>query len=252
MIKRLFKIAVALGIVAAIAGWLLSAPLFVSEKRIAAMEAGDVDKGQQVFWAGGCTSCHAEPKTKGDAKLVLKGGLEFKTPFGTFVAPNISPDPVAGIGSWSTGDFANAMLEGTTPDGSHYFPAFPYTSYSRMTDGDIADLWAFMKTLPKSDVKAPDHDVPFPFNIRRGVGMWKLLYFDAKPVAKFDNPSTQLQRGQYLVEGPGHCGACHTPRNILGGHDLNRWLAGGVSPERQRKNPQYHATQGRYWRLGRG
>lgn len=237
MIKKLFVAGIVLGVPVAIALWFLSAPSLLPNDRIVAMENGSVEKGQAVFWAGGCTSCHAKVTAKGDEKLKLAGGLEFKTPFGTFVAPNISPDEKAGIGSWSTADFANAMLLGTTPDGSHYYPAFPYTSYSRMSDGDVSDLWAYMQTLPKVSAKAPEHDVSFPFNIRRGLGLWKLLYLKPDPVASFDNPSAQLQRGQYLVEGPGHCGECHTPRNPVGGHDLSRWLAGGPAPEGKGKIP---------------
>lgn len=231
MIKKLAILCVVFGVIVAGFLWFLSAPNLLDPKRLATLPNGDVANGKTMFWAGGCASCHAAPKAKGEAKLQLAGGLELKTPFGTFRAPNISPDNENGIGGWSNADFANAMLKGITPNGSHYFPAFPYTSYARMNDKDVMDLWAFMKTLPQSPNKVADHDVPFPFNIRRAVGLWKWLYFKPKKVVELANASPQILRGQYLVEGPGHCSECHTPRNLIGGYDFSRWLAGGPSPE---------------------
>lgn len=228
----------ALGVgLAAVAGagiaWWLTAPKPVSAERletIAAIE-GDAAAGETIFWAGGCASCHAAPGAEDYARLVLSGGVRLTSDFGTFIAPNISPDPDAGIGSWSMSDFANAMLAGVSPDGSHYYPAFPYSSYVRMTDSDIADLFAFMKTLPESDVASMPHEVGFPFNIRRSLGGWKLLFFTDQPRVTLASEDPQLERGQYLVEGPGHCGECHTPRNLIGGFVANAWLSGAKNPE---------------------
>ena len=231
MIKKLAILCVVLGVIVAGFLWFLSAPEVLDSKRLANLPDGDIGNGRVMFWAGGCASCHAAPKSKGEAKLHLVGGLELKTPFGTFRAPNISPDKKNGIGNWSNSDFVNAMLMGVTPNGSHYFPAFPYTSYARMNDKDVMDLWAFLKTLPKMPNQVANHDLPFPFNIRRAVGLWKWLYFKQDNVIKLVNASPQLVRGQYLVEGPGHCSECHTPRNLIGGHDYSRWLAGGPAPE---------------------
>ncbi|MEE9375138.1 MAG: cytochrome c, partial [Rhizobiaceae bacterium] len=208
-----------------------------TKKQIAQFPSGDAKNGEMVFWAGGCASCHAADKAKGVAKLLLTGGHELKTPFGIFRAPNISTDKRVGIGAWSLGNFANAMKNGVRPDGSHYFPAFPYTSYTRMTDKDVADLWAFMKKLPESANKVADHSIPFPFNIRRGLGLWKWLYLDKTSVLQVANENSELLRGRYLVEALGHCGECHTPRNIIGGMDKTRWLAGGVGPEGKEKIP---------------
>ena len=132
-----------------------------------------------MFYAGGCTSCHATPGQ--DDKTRLGGGLGLKSPFGTFYVPNISPDPNDGIGKWSEADFVTAMLKGTSPDGRHYFPAFPYTSYQRMRVEDVRDLFAHIKTLPAVQGKVRDHDVPFPFNVRRSLGGWKFLFLDGKP-----------------------------------------------------------------------
>ena len=229
--KKLALAAVVLGALAAIVLWVLSAPNPLSAEKVAVLPRGDAARGETVFWAGGCTSCHSARGSKGDDKLVLAGGLELKTPFGTFRAPNISPDLENGLGNWSLEDFANSMKRGVSPSGQHHYPAFPFTSYARMTDGDVADLFAFLKTLPSSANAVPDHDLGFPFNIRRGLGLWKLIYLDPAPVVTLDNPDEKLARGRYLVEALGHCGECHTPRNPIGGPDKTRWLAGGEGPE---------------------
>jgi mono/diheme cytochrome c family protein len=167
---------------AAAAGWILSAPVRLDAATLAALHPGDAVKGERIFNAGGCASCHAQPKAEGDARLKLAGGIELKTPFGTFVPPNISQDKKDGIGAWSLEDFANAMMKGVSPSGENLYPAFPYTSYARMKPSDVADLYAFMKTLPAIAGKAPDHRLAFPFNIRRGIGLWKRLYLDSEPV----------------------------------------------------------------------
>ena len=218
-------------------GWVLSAPQLLTAPQIAAFPDGDAKSGEMVFWAGGCSSCHAKPKSKDEAKFLLAGGMELKTPFGTFVVPNISPDKLHGIGNWSLAEFANAMKLGVSPDGSHYYPAFPYSSYSRMNDKDVADLWAFLNTLPTAAQPSKNHDLSFPFNIRRGLGLWKRLYLDPSNVIELPAAGQLLLRGQYLVEGTGHCGECHTPRNPIGGPDNGRWLAGGTAPEGNGKIP---------------
>lgn len=212
--------------------WFLTEPQRLDAATLAQLGAGDAARGERIFWAGGCTSCHARPKAEGDARLELAGGLELKTPFGIFVPPNISSDAQDGIGNWSVEDFANAMMRGVAPDGSHLYPSFPYTSYARMNPADVADLYAFMKTLPAVAGKAADHTLSFPFNIRRGLGLWKLLYLDDEPViALADDVPEGARLGQYLVEGPGHCGECHTPRDFAGGTDKTRWLSGAVAAE---------------------
>ncbi len=216
----------------AAAFWILTEPVRLDAAEIAAVESGDPVKGERIFWAGGCTSCHARPKAEGDAKLELVGGVELKTQFGTFVAPNISQDQTDGIGAWSAEDFANAVLKGVSPSGEHFYPAFPYASYTRMKTSDVADLYAFMKTLPAVAGKAPDHSLSFPFNIRRGLGLWKLFYVSPEPVVALNDGATEAQIvGRYLVEGPGHCGECHTPRDITGGTEKSQWLAGATAAE---------------------
>jgi mono/diheme cytochrome c family protein len=229
--KKLAAALVLLAIAAAAVFFWLTIPERVPADLLADIENGDATRGERVFYAGGCTSCHAAPGAKGDDRRKLAGGLGLKTPFGTFHAPNISPDPANGIGQWSGADFANAMLAGVSPRGSHYYPAFPYSSYVRMTAADVADLWAYMKTLPAAAEPNRAHELPFPFNVRRGLGLWKLLFLNDAPIATIDESNPKLVRGRYLVEGPGHCGECHTPRNWMGGMDLARWLAGGPAPE---------------------
>jgi len=194
----------------------------------------DVENGRIVFYAGGCASCHSAAGAQGDDKLLLSGGRAFASPFGTFYAPNISPDPEFGIGEWSVPDLANAMMKGVSPDGQHYYPAFPYTSYSRIEIADVVDLHAFLATLPASSATNLSHDLPLPFRIRRALGLWKLLYLNDRPIAEVP---PELARGQYLVESLGHCGECHTPRNAIGGMNTAAWLVGAPSPEGKGRVP---------------
>ncbi|WP_378943730.1 c-type cytochrome [Mesorhizobium sp. ANAO-SY3R2] len=232
VLKRLALAALALGCAGAATFWWLTTPERIDRDALAAMGAGDAARGQRIFDAGGCASCHARPKAEGEARLQLAGGVELKTAFGTFVAPNISPDQKDGIGAWSLEDFANAMLKGVSRDGQHLYPAFPYTSYARMQPADVADLHAFMKTLPPVAGRAPDHDLGFPFNVRRGLGLWKLLHLNDAPVVAFgDGTPEKVLHGRELVEGAGHCGECHTPRGFDGGSNNGLWLAGAVAAE---------------------
>jgi mono/diheme cytochrome c family protein len=192
--------------------------------------AGDPVNGERVFWAGGCASCHAAPGATGDARLIMSGGLRLPTEFGTFVVPNISPDQTDGIGAWTVGDLWNAMHHGTSPEGEHLYPAFPYTSYVHATPQDVADLKAFLDTLPPSDRADEPHELSFPFNLRITLGAWKMLNPAPDWVVTGDL-SPEEERGRYLVEGLGHCGECHTPRNMLGLREMQSWLAGGPNPE---------------------
>ncbi|UVK44482.1 cytochrome c [Mesorhizobium sp. AR07] len=231
-LKKLVGALVVLGGVGAVAGWFLSAPVRLDSETLAKLGPGDAARGKRIFYAGGCTSCHAKPGSQDVARLQLVGGLELKTPFGTFVPPNISQDPKDGIGAWSVADLANAMLKGVSPSGEHFYPAFPYASYARMKPADIADLYAFLKTLPAVAGKAPGNSLAFPFNIRRGIGLWKRLYLSDQPVVSLpEGTPDRVVAGRYLVEGPGHCGECHTPRDFAGGTKRNEWLAGAVAAE---------------------
>ncbi|WGW03129.1 cytochrome c [Tropicibacter oceani] len=225
--KRALKLLVPVAVIAAGVGLWLTAPAKVDAALIDGIE-GDAARGEAVFTAAGCASCHHAPKS--EDKLVLAGGQPFATAFGTFYAPNISPDPEHGIGAWDFPEFANAVLKGTSPEGQHYYPAFPYSSYTKMDPQDLADLFAHMQTLPPDATPSKPHDVGFPFNIRRSLGGWKLLFFSDDYVMEV---GPELERGRYLVETLAHCGECHTPRNPLGGLDKSRWLAGAPNPSGQ-------------------
>lgn len=227
--KRAVAVLAGLGVVAAALFLYLTAPAKLAEAAVSTA-APDLENGARIFRIGGCASCHAAKGAEGDARLLLGGGLRLPTPFGIFVAPNISPAP-EGIGGWSLADFVAAMTLGVSPDGRHYYPAFPYTSYARMAPSDLADLKAYLDTLPAVARPNEAHEVGFPFNIRRGLGLWKLLYLNPEPVARNAEMPAEAQLGGYLVEGPGHCGECHTPRSPIGGLDLSRWLAGAPNPE---------------------
>ena len=193
--------------------------------------------GEVVFNAGGCASCHAAPdEGKCDNPHYtdharLGGGRCLKTPFGTFNVPNISSDKVDGIGGWSDLQFVNALTRGISPTGENYYPAFPYTSYQRLTITDVLDLRAYLATLPAVAGKAPPHDLPLPFRWRRLLGGWKLLNLDGVGFAPDPHQSPEWNRGAYLVEGPGHCGECHTPRDLIGGARRALHLAGGPAPD---------------------
>ncbi|SMH42094.1 cytochrome c [Mesorhizobium australicum] len=229
---RKFAIGAALLAVAGGAAfWFLTVPERIPEAEIAALAPGDAARGERIFYAGGCASCHAAAQSDPVQPPRLSGGLRLVTDFGTFVAPNISQHPTDGIGNWSLADLANAMQKGVSPDGRHYYPAFPYASYARMKLADIADLHAFMKTLPAVEGKAPGNELGFPFNISRGIGLWKLVNLSPAPVLSLPGASEQVLAGQYLVEGPGHCGECHTPRDVTGGIDKTQWLAGAAAAE---------------------
>ena len=233
LIRRGVVVLVVLGIIGAVAAWFLSSPRPLDAAELASMPAGDAARGEHVFHASGCASCHARPGATAEEQLSLAGGLELDTPFGVFVAPNISSHPQDGIGRWSVADLANAMMRGVSPGGAHYYPAFPYTSYARMELSDVADLHAYLQTLPAVAGAAPGHRLDFPFNIRRAMGLWKMFFLDSGHATQLANASEQVARGRYLVEGPGHCGECHTPRNALGGLDKSRWLGGAPAAEGQ-------------------
>jgi mono/diheme cytochrome c family protein len=208
--------------------WWLTIPAAIPPSALT-LHVPNIDNGRTIFFAGGCTSCHATPKDEDRTRL--GGGFALNSPFGTFYVPNISPHPRDGIGAWSEAQFVTAMVKGTSPDGRHYYPAFPYTSYQRMHLEDVRDLFAFLKTLAPVEGRVRAHDLPFPFTVRRGLGLWKLLYLDGKPFEPAPAQSAEWNRGAYLVNGPGHCAECHSPRNFIGGIIARQRFAGGPNPE---------------------
>jgi len=196
----------------------------------------DPGNGERMFHAGGCASCHVSSDAQ-PGPWLLGGGLEMDTSFGIFRVPNISPHATSGIGRWTVLDFVNAMKFGVSPDGRHYYPAFPYASYSHMKIEDLMDLKAYLDTLPELDEPRQDHSLKFPWNIRAGIGLWKLANLDPAFVIFVPGKEEKLRRGRYLVEGPGHCGECHTARDWAGGLDNNRWLAGAPNPDGEGRIP---------------
>ena len=215
--------------------WMITAPQPRDMAPYAGL-TGDKVHGEQVFWATGCASCHAAVGATGDAVLLLSGGQKFASAFGTFLAPNISTDPVAGIGGWSLQAFVHAVQDGISPAGQHYFPAMPYVAYAGLVPQDVVDLKAYMDGLPASAVQSLPHEVGFPFNIRRSLGGWKFLFASDAYVVQGDL-SPQVQRGRYIAESMAHCGECHTPRNLLGGLKRGEWLGGAAMPDGKGKVP---------------
>jgi len=193
-----------------------------------ALAQGDAKRGEYLAKAAGCVGCHTEDK---EGAVPFAGGRALKTPFGTFFGPNITPDKTAGLGNWSEADFMRALRQGDRPDGSNYFPAFPYPSFTKITDADMRDLWAYLRTLPPSAKPSKEHDLWFFFGWRWLVTFWKWFYFTPGAFTPTPGASETVNRGAYLVQALGHCGECHTPRNFLGGPKSDRYLAGGKGPD---------------------
>lgn len=188
---------------------------------VAAAENGEIERGEYLVAAGGCASCHT---VRGGEPFA--GGAAIKTRFGDFYPPNITPHPEHGIGGWSDRDFIRAMREGVRPDGAHYFPAFPFTSYVLLSEADALAMKAYLFSLPAVDRASRPHEIPFPLNWRFLQGIWKLFFFRREGTGSARYP--EADRGAYLVEALAHCGECHTPRNSLGGLDRDLWMAGTV------------------------
>ncbi len=225
---RILTWLVAVGLIGFGVFWYLTRPSTLPDTAFVGL-TGDAGRGESVFWAAGCASCHMADGAKGDAQLVLTGGQKFPSDFGTFIAPNISPDPDQGIGGWDLPAFANAITRGVSPEGQHYYPALPYGAYNKMALQDVADLKSFMDGLPPSATPSLPHDIGFPFTIRRGLGLWKVLFLKTDWVITGDLTAQQT-RGRYISEAMAHCGECHTPRNPVGGLKRGLWLSGAPDP----------------------
>lgn len=205
--------------VAVAAAFFLAAPLFAADDA----EPSQIEKGQYLAHAGGCTTCHTADD---DGAAPLAGGRALVSPFGTFYSPNITPDLETGIGSWSDDDFVNALWEGLSPDGDHYFPAFPYTAYTGITRADALSIKAYLFSVAPVVSNNLEHDLPFYMSTRLAAGTWKKMYFDAQRFVAEPTQSEQWNRGAYLVRHLGHCGECHTPRGRLGVLLMDQELSG--------------------------
>jgi mono/diheme cytochrome c family protein len=212
--------------------WILTLPVVVPAAALPPHKS-NLANGETMFNIGGCSSCHAVPNDNPEKvdRTRLGGGLALKSPFGVFYAPNISSDARDGIGNWSEANFVTALWKGTSDHGTNLYPAFPYTSYRYMQLDDVRDLFAYLKTLPPVPGRSRRHELSFPFNERRLLGIWKLLFLGEGSFVPDPSKSAQYNRGAYLVNGPGHCAECHSPRNVLGGIIESQRFAGGPSPD---------------------
>ena len=201
--------------------WVALALLALTRAVPAAGEEDTIKRGEYLVRAGGCVSCHTVP-----AGQKFAGGRALKTPFGTFYSPNITPDPDTGIGGWTDTQFLRALHEGIRPDGANYFPVFPYTSFTRITDGDVLAIKAYLFSLPAVRRQNQPHDVALPFSWRLLQTGWKLLFFTPGRFRPTADRSAAYNRGAYLVTALAHCGECHTPRNFVGALRPSQWLAG--------------------------
>lgn len=211
--------------------WLLSAPRPLAVADIPAHTA-DLANGERLYNAAGCRSCHLPSADLKDVDPALPaGGKPLKTPVGTFYPPNLTPDAETGLGNWTDLEFVNAVQRGISPGGQHYIPAFPYTSYAAMRTEDVLDIRAYLATLPAVKSQPRAAEVPLAVVVRRGIGLWKWIGLDT---AKWQPDPAQTEtwnRGSYLVNGPGHCAECHTPRNIAMARKDGQAFAGGPHPE---------------------
>jgi len=206
--------------------------LLAAPPALAAEKSDAVARGEAVFHAAGGCSCHTDRPSHGPS---LAGGRAIKVPFGTFYSTNITPDRETGIGAWSEQDFVRSMREGVAPDGSSYFPVFPYTSFTRMSDADLSDLWTYLSAQPAVARANRRHEVRAPYGWRVLLPLWKWMYFRAGPSPPDPARPAQWNRGAYLVRGPGHCAECHTSRNRFGAIREDLQLAGAADgPEGER------------------
>lgn len=227
LVQRKMIVSATVLAVALLAFWIVTAPESVPSSALGP-HSPNLQNGKELLFAGGCPACHAPEK--GDLTK-LGGGVALKFPFGTFYSTNISSDPRDGIGGWTEAEFISAMVKGTSPDGRHLYPVFPYTSFRRMSLDDLRDLFAYLKTLPPVSGKSPPHELPFYLRIRRTLGVWKLLYLRTAQFKSNPAESPEWNRGAYLVNGAGHCAECHSPRNIFGATIDAQRFAGGPDPE---------------------
>lgn len=228
--------------------WLLTIPRPLPASAIPAHTA-NIANGEVLYTAGGCRNCHKpNAEQAGLDPNLPSGGFPLKTPIGVLYPPNLTPDAQTGIGNWSDLDFVNAVQRGISKSGQHLIPAFPYTSYAAMPVEDVLDIKAYLMSLPPVASPRREADIPIAFLLRRGLGLWKFLGLDTTTWRPDDSQTASWNRGSYLVNSPGHCGECHTPRNLIMTRDNSRFMMGGPHPEGQGKVPSLHGLvkTGRY------
>ena len=206
--------------------WIFGAPLLgliIAAGAAASTPPERIERGRYLVHAGGCISCHTADRP--DA-IPLAGGRRMETPFGVFYSPNLTPDRKTGLGGWTDSDFAAALRHGRGPDGSPYYPVFPYPAYAGLNDADVAAIAAWLRSLPPVENPVPAHELPWYLRSRWLMPGWNLLFFDPQPFKADRTRDADWNRGAYLVRHLGHCGECHTPRNFLGARDDALELAG--------------------------
>jgi mono/diheme cytochrome c family protein len=226
--------------------WLLSAPRPITE---VPTHTANIANGEVLFNAGGCMSCHKpDLKQAGLDPSLPSGGAPLKTPIGILYPPNLTPDVQTGLGDWSDLEFVNSLQRGISKSGQHLIPAFPYTSYAAMPVGDVLDIKAYLMSLKPVSSQKRDAEIPIAFLLRRGLGLWKFLGLNTTHWRPDSSRTQAWNRGSYLVNGPGHCGECHTPRNLVMVSDGSRLFMGGPHPEGQGKVPSMRSLleRGRY------
>lgn len=200
-----------------------------------------VKRGEYLIYAGGCITCHTEEH---DDAVPLAGGRAMESPFGTFYSPNITPDPETGIGKWIEDDFVNAFWNGVNPEGKHYYPSFPYTSYTGVSREDLVAMMAYLMSLEPTRKKNREHDLAWYMSNRLAAGTWKNLYFKPARFMPDDTKDEQWNRGAYLARHLGHCGECHTPRNEFGVLQTDQEYAGGQLGDEKIPNITQHRVDG--------
>ncbi len=217
--------------------WLLSAPQPLTVADLP-QHTADLANGEKLYHAAGCRACHKPSSDLKDVDASLPaGGFALKTPVGTFYPPNLTPDAETGLGQWTDLEFVNAVQRGIARNGQHLIPALPYTSYAAMKTEDVLDIRAYLASLPAVASPARDADLPLAFVVRRGIGLWKWIGLDTAKWQPDPAQSEVWNRGAYLVNGPGHCAECHTPRNFAMARDNSKAFQGGPHPEGEGKVP---------------
>ncbi len=218
----------------------LTAAIFLVAVDVLAQE-DIVERGKYLLYAGGCISCHTEDS---DEAVPLAGGRAMETPFGTFYSPNITPDAATGIGNWSDDEFVSAFWEGVSPEGEHYFPAFPFTSYTGVSRKDLLAIKAYLFSLEPVRYESKEHELAWYMSTRLAAGAWKELNFDSSRFAPDTTQDEQWNRGAYLVRHLGHCGECHTPRSSLGVVQRDLEMAGSRLGDERIANITQHRVDG--------
>ncbi len=232
MLRIALLTVLALAIAGAGSATMIVWPIDVEQKKITL--EGDAGRGAYLARMSGCIACHTNLEGNGEP---LAGGLTLKTGFGTFYSPNLTTHKEQGIGSWTIEQFAKAVRRGISPEGEPYYPAFPYPFYAKLKDQDIADLWAAFQTVPPVDRPSIPQALKFPFSFRSGLKLWRAAFLDFKPYEPVANKSESWNRGKFIVEGPAHCAACHTPRNFAGARQVEQDLHGATGLPSGGKSP---------------